>query len=145
MVALGAAPPDANEARFSSYTRLLLEEIQHTPTQNQRGLETIFFGGGTPSLLPPQLLEQLLNGLQDQFGIAADAEISIEADPGTFTADSLATYMRSGVNRFSLGVQVQDLHRSPAQRPSDAGQCLHLALSATASGLELLTSLQAHA
>lgn len=45
-------------------------------------LATVFFGGGTPSLIPPPLLAQLLDALRDKFGVAADAEISMEADPG---------------------------------------------------------------
>ena len=46
--------------------------------------QTIFFGGGTPSLVPPQALQRILAVLEQRFGIASDAEISMEADPGTF-------------------------------------------------------------
>ncbi len=105
VLALGSAPDETNLARFSRYTELLLQEILHTPCSSPAGLDTIFFGGGTPSLLPPQLLSQLLDSLRSKFGIAVDAEISMEADPGTFTADTLAAYMHSGVNRFSVGIQ----------------------------------------
>lgn len=45
-------------------------------------LETVFFGGGTPSLIPPPLLQEILDALHSKFGIADDAEISMEADPG---------------------------------------------------------------
>ena len=107
VLALGSAPEETNLARFSRYTELVLQEISHTPCSSTAGLDTVFFGGGTPSLLPPQLLSQLLDSLRSKFGIAADAEISMEADPGTFTADTLAAYMRSGVNRFSVGIQAR--------------------------------------
>ena len=106
VLVLGSVPQEANQARFSSYTQLLLQEIEHTAGRHPAGLETVFFGGGTPSLIPPQLLAQLLSGLRSSFGIAPDAEISMEADPGTFTAESLAAYMDNGINRFSVGVQV---------------------------------------
>ena len=106
VLALGSAPQETTQARFSSYTQLLLQEIQHTAGRSPAGLQTVFFGGGTPSLLPPHLLEQVLAGLRNQSGIASDAEISMEADPGTFTAESLSAYMHSGVNRFSVGIQV---------------------------------------
>lgn len=107
VLALGSVPQEANLQRFSSYTQLLLQEIKHTAGRHPAGLETVFFGGGTPSLLPPHLLAQLLTGLRSEYGLVPDAEISMEADPGTFTSESLAAYMDSGVNRFSVGVQVQ--------------------------------------
>ena len=61
---------------------------------------------GTPSLLPLPLLEEILAALDRRFGLAAGAEVSIEADPGTFDAQRLRSYMGLGVNRFSVGVQV---------------------------------------
>lgn len=70
-------------------------------------LRTIFFGGGTPSLLPPRLLDRLLQKLDRCFGIRSDAEISVEMDPGTFDDGKLRAYMAAGVNRLSMGVQVR--------------------------------------
>jgi coproporphyrinogen III oxidase-like Fe-S oxidoreductase len=72
------------------------------------GLDTIYFGGGTPSLLPLVSLERILRTLQDTFGIRPDAEISIEADPGTFTVEQIRSYMAMGVSRVSVGVQAFD-------------------------------------
>ncbi|GAQ80361.1 oxygen-independent coproporphyrinogen III oxidase [Klebsormidium nitens] len=68
-------------------------------------LRTVFFGGGTPSLLPPRLLDRLLKKLEHNFGIQSDAEISVEMDPGTFDDDKLRAFMSTGVNRLSMGVQ----------------------------------------
>jgi hypothetical protein len=68
----------------------------------------VFFGGGTPSLIPPYQLEGILEMLHAQVGIDPDAEISMEADPGTFDLARLLEYMKLGVNRFSVGVQSFD-------------------------------------
>ena len=92
---------------ISEYVQFLCEEIKITPTYN-RPLKTVFFGGGTPSLLPPRYLDKILATLDQQFGICADAEISMEMDPGTFSLEQLSDYKTLGVNRFSLGVQSFD-------------------------------------
>ena len=68
-------------------------------------LKTVFFGGGTPSLLAVEQLGQILDTLNQHFGIAAEAEISMEMDPGTFSLEQLKGYRDAGVNRISLGVQ----------------------------------------
>ncbi len=68
-------------------------------------LETIFFGGGTPSLLTVGQLGQILDWLSTKFGIANHAEISMEIDPGTFDLAQLQGYLQAGVNRVSIGVQ----------------------------------------
>ncbi len=67
--------------------------------------DTIFFGGGTPSLLDPNQLEQILAVLRQKFTIATSAEISLEANPGTLDADKLAGFHSAGINRLSLGMQ----------------------------------------
>lgn len=74
----------------------------------KRPLKTIFFGGGTPSLLPLQYMEAILEELQQKCGIAPEAEISVEADPGTFDANRLRSYALLGINRVSIGVQSFD-------------------------------------
>ncbi|MFB3817730.1 MAG: radical SAM family heme chaperone HemW, partial [Candidatus Methylomirabilales bacterium] len=66
---------------------------------------TIFLGGGTPSLLTPAQVEAILRRLRSAFAVTPDAEITLEANPGTLTRDSLAAYRAAGVNRLSLGVQ----------------------------------------
>ena len=92
---------------ISEYVQFLCEEIKITPTYN-RPLKTVFFGGGTPSLLPPRYLDKILATLDQQFGNCADAEISMEIDPGTFSLEQLSDYKTLGVNRFSLGIQSFD-------------------------------------
>ncbi len=89
---------------IEEYVEVLAQEIQTTPASTC-SLSTIFFGGGTPSLLSTQQLNRILDTLAQQFGIATDAEISMEIDPGTFDLSQIKGYRDAGVNRVSLGVQ----------------------------------------
>ncbi|KAF8067246.1 hemW [Scenedesmus sp. PABB004] len=91
--------------RMAAYVDLVVREIRATAPLGGAPLETVSFGGGTPSLVPPALLEELLGALRAQFGIAPGAEVSLEADPGTFDAAQLAAYRALGVTRLSIGVQ----------------------------------------
>jgi oxygen-independent coproporphyrinogen-3 oxidase len=70
-----------------------------------RKLKTVFFGGGTPSLLPAADLISILNSLETEFGFEADAEITFEANPDSVTKDSLASLREAGFNRISIGMQ----------------------------------------
>jgi oxygen-independent coproporphyrinogen-3 oxidase len=89
---------------IGDYVEAVCQEIQaYAPSFLP--LQTIFFGGGTPSLLPIAGLAQILRTLQAHWGIGETAEISIEIDPGTFDADQLRAYQNLGINRFSLGIQ----------------------------------------
>ncbi|MEH1809176.1 radical SAM family heme chaperone HemW [Nostoc sp.] len=89
---------------ISQYVEVLCQEIAITPAFGQP-LKTIFFGGGTPSLLSIEQLQRIVTELQKHFGIASGAEISMEIDPGTFDLAHIAGYRNAGVNRVSLGVQ----------------------------------------
>jgi oxygen-independent coproporphyrinogen-3 oxidase len=71
-------------------------------------VETIYFGGGTPSLLPTAQLERILNAIRSVATVVPDAEITLEANPGTLTAQSLAAYKKLGINRLSIGLQSAD-------------------------------------
>ena len=89
------------------YVEHLCQEIELTTVKNEP-LQTIFFGGGTPSLLPVAQLKLILNTIEESLGIADNAEISLEIDPGTFDYQQLQEYLKLGINRFSLGVQTFD-------------------------------------
>ena len=89
---------------ISHYVEVLCQEIVTTQIYS-KPLETIFFGGGTPSLLSTQQLQKILKVLDGKFGIDKCAEISMEIDPGTFDFKHLQGYVNAGVNRISLGVQ----------------------------------------
>jgi oxygen-independent coproporphyrinogen-3 oxidase len=100
-------------ATIDEYLDYLLQEIRITPqiaSTNGPLLRTVFFGGGTPSLLSASQVERILETLSDRFGIADTAEISIEMDPGTFDQDRINGYRAAGVNRVSLGVQAFQSH-----------------------------------
>ncbi|MEC4805430.1 MAG: radical SAM family heme chaperone HemW [Jaaginema sp. PMC 1079.18] len=92
---------------IAEYVEVLEREIQQGQGFDLP-LTTVFFGGGTPSLLSVGQLERILRALEGRFGIANDAEISMEIDPGTFDLEQIQGYQKAGVNRFSLGVQSFD-------------------------------------
>ncbi|KAI8470941.1 MAG: radical SAM enzyme [Monoraphidium minutum] len=136
--AVGGRPGGARaQGRIASYVDLLLREVEATAVLNSpRGapLETVYFGGGTPSLVPPPLLERILSALRRRFGLAAGAEVTIEADPGTFDAALLAEYRRLGFTRLSVGVQSfeEDLLRSCGRTHTAADAAAALAAAAAA-------------
>jgi putative oxygen-independent coproporphyrinogen III oxidase len=73
--------------------------------QIDRAADSIYLGGGTPSTLAPPQLEQLFRSVREQFDVRHDAEVTVECAPGTLTPELIATLLRCGVNRVSLGVQ----------------------------------------
>lgn len=82
------------------------QDISHFQLQNdRRRLHSIFIGGGTPSLIAPEEIGRLLNGIEQRIPFAADIEITMEANPGTIEAERFAEYRRQGVTRISIGVQ----------------------------------------
>jgi oxygen-independent coproporphyrinogen-3 oxidase len=97
--------------RLPAYVEAVIREIKNA-AQVCKGppLKSVFFGGGTPSLLPPLLLERLLQTLSTAFAFTTDVEISIEANPGTLAPDQLSAYHQSGCNRISFGVQSTKPH-----------------------------------
>ncbi len=104
---VGDRPLTDNSNIVTDYINYLCQEISATPSTDTP-LQTIFFGGGTPSLLPVKQLAQVIDTLQQQFDITPDAEISIEIDPNTFNQEKLQGYLDCGINRVSLGIQTFD-------------------------------------
>ena len=74
----------------------------------RRPLETLYLGGGTPSLLPTDRLAALIERIRDRFGLAPDAEVTLEANPGADERGDLAGAVQAGVTRLSVGVQVME-------------------------------------
>ncbi|KAM7480121.1 hypothetical protein LguiA_028334 [Lonicera macranthoides] len=108
ILALGSSSTQTDhDPRILNYIQLICKEITATQFEfnHYPPLKTIFFGGGTPSLVPPRLVSLVLDTLSSKFGLCSDAEISIEMDPGTFDGKKLKELMELGVNRVSLGVQ----------------------------------------
>ncbi len=91
------------------YVAALVEEIKMfaVPVET-RDVDTIFFGGGTPSLLTPAQIAQILASVRARFCVAETAEITLEMNPGTVTAEGLCELRRLGINRASFGAQTFD-------------------------------------
>ncbi len=85
-----------------AYLSALASEIRSLP---EGELDTLYFGGGTPSLLTAEELRRLLNAVRERFSFAHDIEITMEMNPGTVTERSLFEYRELGINRASVGVQ----------------------------------------
>ena len=99
-----SGPADAGQIAY--YMRVLQKEIRSfSAITTLYRVETVFFGGGTPSFVVPVYIEQLMNLLRSQFDFAPDAEITLEANPGTLTEEKLKIYRAAGINRLSLGLQ----------------------------------------
>jgi putative oxygen-independent coproporphyrinogen III oxidase len=99
------SPDRAPSQSVTHYLQTLQTEIRRTPRLNSKPLQTVFFGGGTPSVLTGGQLGEILATIDQQFGLAPNAEISMEIDPGTFDLGGLQAYQNAGINRFSFGTQ----------------------------------------
>lgn len=126
-----ALPEDA-------YIRALIEDLeQDLHYVQEREIESLFFGGGTPSLFSARGMNTLLTALRDRLVFADDCEITLEANPGTFEQDKFAGFLNAGINRLSLGVQ--SFQNEPLQalgRIHDGGEALRAITAAQAVGFE---------
>ena len=94
------------EVPHEEYVRHLLADLDaDLPLTAGREVSTLFIGGGTPSLLSSEAMQMLLDGVRQRLPLSADAEITMEANPGTVEAERFSGYQRAGVNRISIGVQ----------------------------------------
>ncbi|MDP2282874.1 MAG: radical SAM family heme chaperone HemW [Pseudohongiella sp.] len=99
----------AGELPEEDYVSALLDDLQHDLAYvQQREIESIFIGGGTPSLLSAHAYDRLFNGLQKSLRFSSDIEITLEANPGTAEREKFADYYSAGINRLSLGIQSFD-------------------------------------
>ena len=98
--------------RVDEYVDAVCREASLTKTWFQKEaaepLQTIYFGGGTPSLLSPSQVGKILDILREEYGISEGCEITLEANPGTIDEEKLAGFKRAGINRLSLGIQSLD-------------------------------------
>jgi oxygen-independent coproporphyrinogen-3 oxidase len=129
------------------YVRALLHEITlagemaHLPNGNLRRTRTLFFGGGTPSLLTVEQITRLLERCHQAFALDEGAEISLEANPGTLDREQLQGLRAAGVNRLSMGAQsfdaglLQTLGR--IHSPEEITQAVHFAREAGFTSLNL--------
>ena len=96
-------PADQDTVR--AYVETMLKEIRRAPETHGEELSSIYIGGGTPTLLEGEQLSEILETIRGCARLEPDAEISIEANPGTVTREKLASLKKAGFNRLSLGLQ----------------------------------------
>ena len=91
------------------WTRALLADLDHhAGLVNGREVGSVFFGGGTPSLMPPETVAALLDRMRLHWTAAADVEVTLEANPNSAEAARFRAFAEAGVNRLSLGIQALD-------------------------------------
>ncbi|MSP98590.1 MAG: oxygen-independent coproporphyrinogen III oxidase-like protein [Betaproteobacteria bacterium] len=113
----GDLPEDA-------YCAALLADLEHAlPWIWGRRVSSIFFGGGTPSLFSARAIERLLSEVRSRVPVAPDAEITLEANPGTFEARKFHDFRAAGINRLSIGIQsFNDAHLGALGRIHSAAE-----------------------
>lgn len=96
----------ASKQEQMEYVRLLLQEIgMQAPFYKEHQVISVFLGGGTPSILDAEIIEEILCKLKENFSFAENPEITMEMNPGTVTKEKLTVYHRAGINRLSIGLQ----------------------------------------
>ncbi len=128
----GQSSQGFDEKRYLEALKIDLQSV--LPKVWGRRIHTIFIGGGTPSLLSEEGMDQLLSDIRALLPVNADAEITMEANPGTFEIEKFKSFAKSGINRISLGIQSFDNQKLKALgRIHDSNQ----AKTAIAAAIEL--------
>lgn len=102
---IGPSPANDEKSLFQSYQKEILERTKHFPEIKNRTIDTVFFGGGTPSKASSESWKELLGFLRSEFAFAEDTEISIEVNPEDLSEKLLEEYHSLGINRVNVGVQ----------------------------------------
>ncbi|MDH0355757.1 radical SAM family heme chaperone HemW [Morganella sp. GD04133] len=125
------------EVPHDDYVAHLLADLDaDLPLVAGREIRTIFIGGGTPSLLSAEAMQTLMDGVRARIPVAEDAEVTMEANPGTVEADRFSGYQKAGINRISIGVQsFGDDKLIRLGRIHDAGEAKRAARLAATLGL----------
>jgi oxygen-independent coproporphyrinogen-3 oxidase len=98
--------PLSDNSIIDSYIQAILREIDFlTESHEKMAVDTVYFGGGTPSLLHPEQVMKILNFIRERFILETDSEITIEMNPNDLHHDKLKGYIDAGINRIVLGVQ----------------------------------------
>ena len=130
--------PLRGEIPEARYIDALLADLElDLPRVWGRRVQTIFLGGGTPSLISPEAIDRLLAGIRARLPLAPDAEITLEANPGTVEVERFAGYRAAGVNRLSIGIQSFDEDQLRALgRIHGRAEALAAAAAAHAAGFD---------
>lgn len=126
----------ATRQERESYVEALLREMEEmAPFCREYEVNTVFFGGGTPSLLRDVQMERIMQTVKNHYNVGKEAEISMECNPATASLETLKAYRRSGINRLSIGLQsAQDEELKALGRIHDYAQFLHTYEEAKAAG-----------
>ena len=91
----------------SLYKDALIKEISHYADlySEESSITSIYFGGGTPSLMEPAYLSEIIHHIKNKFHVSDDSEITMETNPGTVNKEKLKDFLNSGINRISIGIQ----------------------------------------
>ncbi len=127
-------------AQKARYVHALVAHVERTRADLEiadRGADTIYFGGGTPSLLDPSEVARVIGACREAFDVAADAEVTLEANPESVDPARLAALREAGVNRLSFGVQsFRDAELRRLSRLHDAGRARSAIADARAAGFD---------
>ncbi len=93
------------EDKFEDYFKYLIKEIENKSEEVMDEIDTIYIGGGTPSIVPAEYIEQVLKDIFRKYKVSKNAEITIEVNPGTVDEEKLKKYLSIGINRLSIGLQ----------------------------------------
>ena len=119
----------------------MLKEASFRISEAEEPVTTVYIGGGTPSLLPPALLEKLILGLKKIYGFDSLSEFTSEANPGTVTKDWISAASGLGINRLSFGMQASQEHLlsllGRIHRPEDVASSFRLARDAGITNISL--------
>jgi oxygen-independent coproporphyrinogen-3 oxidase len=129
---------ERGEIPETAYLQALLTDLeQDLPLIGDRPVETVFIGGGTPSLMSADFYRQLFQGIRQRLTLQADAEITLEANPGTLEAGRFEGFRDAGINRLSIGVQsFNNAHLQALGRIHDASAAIDAAHQARAAGFD---------
>ncbi|WP_323775291.1 radical SAM family heme chaperone HemW [Alcanivorax sp.] len=129
---------ERGEIPETAYLQALLTDLeQDLPLIGDRPVETVFIGGGTPSLMSADFYRQLFQGIRQRLTLQADAEITLEANPGTLEAGRFEGFRDAGINRLSIGVQsFNNAHLQALGRIHDANAAIDAAHQARAAGFD---------
>ena len=97
--------PRAESETVTAYTRELCRRLEAAASVGDRIVDTVYFGGGTPTLLPISCFEEILAAIRENYRLAADCEVTSECNPASADASYLAALRGLGVNRLSIGLQ----------------------------------------
>ena len=128
---------DRQATGFASIPRYVASVVAEITLHQRRPVHSIFFGGGTPSLMSPEQVRSILTAASEQFEVDPAAEITLEANPGECTVERLSGFRAAGVNRLSIGVQsLDDQTLTALSRRHTAAEAREALAAARAAGFE---------